>query len=102
MQLPSPRRSWRSPHKLAESSPPRLYEGLANQNGYDSDDEGEPGGTEDVEELEDTPEPLPPPCARPRALFRTSEVSLYCRAWSCRVCPHFVIPTGLRATALVS
>ena len=53
VQLPSPRRLWRSPHKLAETSPARPFEGPANQTGYDSDDEGEPGDTEDVEELED-------------------------------------------------
>lgn len=70
MQLPSPRRSWRSPHKLVETSPGRLFEGQAAQTGYDSDDEGELGGTEDVEDLDDTPEPLPPPQARrPQVLF---------------------------------
>ncbi len=80
VQLPSPRRLWRSPHKLAETSPARPFEGPANQTGYDSDDEGEPGDTEDVEELEDSPEPLPPPLALPQVLSRTSEASSYCKA----------------------
>ena len=75
MQLPSPRRSWRSPHKLAEASTARPFEEPANQTGYDSDDEGELGGTEDVTELEDTPEPLPPPRAVPQMPFRNTEVS---------------------------
>ena len=75
VQLPLPRRSWRSPHKLADTSPARLFEGPANQTGYDSDDEGERDGTEDVEELEDTPEPLPPPRALPQMPFRNTEVS---------------------------
>ena len=63
VQLPSPRRSWRSPHKLVEASPGQLFEGPANQTGYDSDDEGEVGGTEDVEDPDDMPEPLPTPQA---------------------------------------
>ena len=87
VQLPSPRRSWRSPHKLAEASPARLFEGPANQTGYDSDDEGDPGDTEDVEELEDTPEPLPPPRALPQVLFRASGASLCCNACVSRHIP---------------
>ena len=75
MQLPSPRRSWRSAHKAAEGSPLRLPEGLPNQTGYDSDDEGEPGSHEDADELEDAPEPLPAPRSHPQALFRSTQVS---------------------------
>jgi len=72
VQLLSPRRSSRSLHKPVKDLP---LEGPANQTDYDSDDEGEAGGTEEAEELEDAPEPLPPPQVRPWVLFRTLEVS---------------------------